>query len=122
MQKIIDRVSSQKKMTDSSGTGHQWDSIKWDCLSRVRHRPPHTSSWLQRDLPPNDPDTRNQKKHYQICLPCLVVVSQMGGRVGWTMEVVPTHGTSCAGCTTAQKIIMNWHWAMYVCTAVLYSD
>jgi hypothetical protein len=28
MQKIIDRVSSQKKMTDSSGTGHQWDSIK----------------------------------------------------------------------------------------------
>uniref|UniRef100_A0ACD6A4A3 Uncharacterized protein n=1 Tax=Avena sativa TaxID=4498 RepID=A0ACD6A4A3_AVESA len=28
MQKIIDRVSSQKKMTDSLGTGHQWDSIK----------------------------------------------------------------------------------------------
>lgn len=28
MQKIIDRVSSQKKMTDSSGTGYQWDSIK----------------------------------------------------------------------------------------------
>lgn len=54
---------------------------------------------------PNDLDTRNQKKQYRICLPCLVI-SKMDGGV-WTMEVFPALETSCAGCTTAQKIIVE---------------
>lgn len=49
MQKIIDRVSSQKKTIDSSGTdssvmGHQWDSLKWNGMSWVRDKAGHLSN------------------------------------------------------------------------------